>query len=143
MSSSLEAENTVSTGPMKRSWVLSNLPASVDKTEAGILIDDIISLVSSNESLKFFNDSQVFVCVGVCLYYRKQALLTLWVGAVPMVTSFVAGLLCFHITLLSSIFTQQPVLKGSKVSLINRAGGNQLCTHLISICYHHLTFGSV
>ncbi len=53
----IQAEQTLVTGPLKKKWVLSQLPDSVDKVDAGVIIDDLIAVLNSNDTVKLFNDT--------------------------------------------------------------------------------------
>ena len=53
----IEAEQTIVTGPLKKKWVLSKLPKTVDPTDAGVIIDDLIAVLNSNDTVKLFNDT--------------------------------------------------------------------------------------
>ena len=61
----IEAEQTLVTGPLKKKWVLSQLPESVDKVDAGVIIDDLIAVLNCPDSMKLFNDSSTF-CLRWC-----------------------------------------------------------------------------
>ena len=61
----IEAEQTLVTGPLKKKWVLSQLPDSVDKLDAGVIIDDLIAVLNCPDSVKLFNDT-TSVCLRWC-----------------------------------------------------------------------------
>ena len=50
----VEAEQTLVTGALKKKWVFSNLPKIVDQTDAGVIIDDLIAVLNSNDTVKLF-----------------------------------------------------------------------------------------
>ena len=70
MSSSLvalvvEAEQVgLLTGAMKKNWVLDQL-TGMDKTQASLLIDDIVAVLNCPQTVKLFRDSSD-VCVKWC-----------------------------------------------------------------------------
>ena len=54
----VDAERRFANGPVKKQWVLNKLiDTGLDQVDAGILIDDIVGLVSSQEARKLFTDS--------------------------------------------------------------------------------------
>jgi hypothetical protein len=54
----VDAERQFQTGSVKRQWVLHKLNDSgLSQVDAGILIDDIVALVSSQAARKLFADS--------------------------------------------------------------------------------------
>ena len=53
------------TGEMKKDWVINKLEGSMDKNTASVLIDDIVAVLNSPQTVKLFNDSSA-VCVRWC-----------------------------------------------------------------------------
>ena len=53
------------TGGMKKDWVISKLDGGMDKNIASILIDDIVAVLNSPQTVKLFNDTSL-VCVKWC-----------------------------------------------------------------------------
>ncbi len=51
------AESEFDSGSLKKAWVLNHLSATgLDKPDASVLIDDIVSLMNSYEARKLFRD---------------------------------------------------------------------------------------
>lgn len=62
----VQAEQKFDNGVVKKQWVLNKLGCSGLNDElAGVLIDDIIGLVKSDEARKLFNDSGM-LCTRWC-----------------------------------------------------------------------------
>ena len=61
----IQAEQTLVTGPLKKKWVLSQLPDSVDKVDAGVIVDDIIAILNCSETVRLFHDTSS-VCLRWC-----------------------------------------------------------------------------
>ena len=62
----VQAEQKFDNGIVKKQWVLNKLGCSGLNDElAGVLIDDIIGLVKSDEARKLFNDSGM-LCTRWC-----------------------------------------------------------------------------
>ena len=61
----IEAEQVgLLTGPMKKSWVLDQLP-DMDKNQASLLIDDMVAVLNSPSTIKLFHDTST-VCLRWC-----------------------------------------------------------------------------
>ena len=62
----IDAEKRFANGPVKRQWVLNKLTdTGLNPTVMGLLIDDIVGLMSSPEARKLFSDSGT-VCSNWC-----------------------------------------------------------------------------
>jgi hypothetical protein len=66
----IEAERTLAEGLDKKNWVLSKLPQDVDKDDASIIIDDMISLLNSKESILLFNHSRTLCLKWCCRKFK-------------------------------------------------------------------------